>query len=239
MRRKREFFSLFLFFETIYNKTHSMEAIKITNERMNQVLPKEIIETDSLTDNAKKVLAVIINYHFVHEKAKTTGFLVISNSTLRKSSEMNMNMMKDAISELIECNLIIRESGKAWKAGEIKTASTYIVCWDNLKKEIKKPSFDELFESFSNTTKSPGTPIGSTTTTTSTTTSITNTSMSSAMSMSSSASPAATTNKELNVECNVVYDTIGEVETNKDKELEEKAIKGFKEWAMMINNKGS
>ena len=214
-----------------------MEAIKITNERMNQVLPKEIIETDVLTANAKKVLAVIINYHFVHEKAKTTGFLAIGNKTLRKSSEMKMDMMKDAISELIECNLIIRESGKAWKAGEKKTASTYIVCWDNLKKELKKPSFDELFKSFSNATKSPGTPMGSTTTTTTTTPATTNTSMSSAMSVSSSASPATT--KELNVECNVVYDTIGEVETNKDKELEEKAIKGFKEWTMYVNTNGA
>lgn len=142
-----------------------MEAIKITTERMNQVLPKEIRETNELSSNAKKVLAVIINYHFVHEKAKNLGYLAINNATLRNSVELKMNKMKDAISELIECNLIKREAGKTWKHGEKHTASTYTVYWDNLKKEIKKPTFDELFEAFNSIPKSPETPMGSITTT--------------------------------------------------------------------------
>lgn len=159
-----------------------MEAIKITTERMNQILPKEIRETNELSSNAKKVLAVIINYHFVHEKVKNAGYLAINNATLRNSVELKMNKMKDAISELIECNLIKREAGKTWKHGEKHTASTYTVYWDNLKKEIKKPTFDELFEAFNSIPKSSETTMGSITTTiTPTVTSTSNTSFNSSI----------------------------------------------------------
>lgn len=159
-----------------------MEAIKITTERMNQVLPKEIIETDALSDNAKKVLAVIINYHFVHEKVKNAGFLAINNTTLQKSVEIKMAKLKDAISELIECSLIKREAGKTWKHGEKHIASTYTVYWDNLKNEIKKPTFDDLFKAFNDNLKSSETPMGSITTTiTPTVTSTSNTSFNSSI----------------------------------------------------------
>ena len=213
-----------------------MEAIKITTERMNQVLPKEIIETDALSDNAKKVLAVIINYHFVHEKVKNAGFLAINNATLRNSVELKMNKMKDAISELIECNLIKREAGKTWKHGEKHTASTYTVYWDNLKKEIKKPTFDELFEAFNSIPKSSETPMGSITTTitpTSNTTIISNSTSDTISDINSATSSNINSDVIFENETKLDYDSI-EDDINSD-EYQKKMITRELEYKLKVS----
>lgn len=132
-----------------------MEIIKITKERMEQILPSNIKETDALSNNAKKVLATIINYHLVNEKVKATKFLAINNENLRQSACIGKDYLKTSIQELIECKLITRKVGHKWKEGEQKTASEYRLIVENLKKPIRKPTSDELLDMLFSTPSEP------------------------------------------------------------------------------------
>lgn len=132
-----------------------MEIIKITKERMEQILPSNIKETDVLSDNAKKVLATIINYYLLKEKVKTSKFLAINNEDLRKSANIGKAYLMTAINELTDCNLINRKVGLKWKEGEEKRASEYRLIVENLKKPIKIPSTDKLLESLFETPPEP------------------------------------------------------------------------------------
>ena len=122
-----------------------MEIIKITQERMEQVLPKNVKNSD-LSVNAKKILASIINYHLVNEKVRVTGFLAISNDNLRQSACIGKDYLMTAIQELIECRLIDRKAGKKWKRGEPKMATEYRLIKENLLKPIQKPTNEQLLE---------------------------------------------------------------------------------------------
>jgi len=141
-----------------------MKAIRITDERMAEVLPSEIKNTDVLSDNAKKTLATIMNYFVVLNIARTSGYLVCPNSVLREAVGIRNNDLLSAVQELIECDLIERQVGHKRVEGEKSTASTYIVKWPNLVKPIKKKNtFEELFSEF---LKSPETLLGTTVTNT-------------------------------------------------------------------------
>ena len=131
-----------------------MENVKITKERMSQILPQTVKDSD-LSVYAQKVLATIINYHLVNEKVRTTGFLAINNENLRKSAGVGKNYFIGALKELIECKLIDRKVGAKWKVGEQKMASEYRLILENLKKPIKKPSSDELLEMLFSTPSEP------------------------------------------------------------------------------------
>lgn len=134
-----------------------MEIIKITKERMEQVLPPNIKDSD-LSVYAQKVLATIINYHLVNEKARATGFLAISDSNLRESACIGKEYLKTAIQELVESKLITRKAGKKWKAGEKSEASEYRLNLENIRKFTKKPTADELLETlFSTPLEAPST----------------------------------------------------------------------------------
>ena len=122
-----------------------MEIIKITDERIKQILPQTVKDSD-LSDNAKKVLAAIINYYLVNPLVRSTGFLAISNDNLRASARIGKGYLMPAVQELIECKLVDRKPGKKWKAGEKNTASEYRLNFENLKKPIKKPSADDLLD---------------------------------------------------------------------------------------------
>ncbi len=122
-----------------------MEIIKITEERMQQILPQTVKDSD-LSTSAKKVLATIINYHLVNDKVRTTGFLAIGNEALRESSEIGKDNLRAAIQELIECKLIERKVGQKWKAGETKKASEYRLNIENIRKPIQKPTSEDLLE---------------------------------------------------------------------------------------------
>ena len=122
-----------------------MEIIKITKERMSQVLPQTVKDSD-LSNNAKKVLATIINYHLVNDKVRTTGFLAINNEDLRQSASIGKEYLRAAIQELIECRLIERKVGSKWQEGQPRTASEYRLIKDNLTKPIHKPTSDDLLE---------------------------------------------------------------------------------------------
>lgn len=135
-----------------------MEAIVITTERMEEVLPKMIKETKEISQNAKKILAAILNYYSILDIVKTTGFLICPNETLRKCVGIRNEELKRAIQELIDTNLIKREIGKARKKGQQSIASKYIIVWETFTKPLKKKNtFEDIFADF---IKSSETPLG-------------------------------------------------------------------------------
>lgn len=137
-----------------------MKAIRITEERQNEILPQNIKETDVLSDNAKKTLATIMNYFVILDIAKSSNYLVCPNSVLREAVGIRNNELLNAVQELIECDLIERQVGHKRVEGEKATASIYVVKWSNLTKPIKKKNtFEELFSEF---LKSSGNPLGTT-----------------------------------------------------------------------------
>ena len=125
-----------------------MKAIKITKERIGQILPVNIKESDVITENAKKTLATIMNYYYTLEVVRENKCLVISTDTLRAAVGIRKKNMLEALQELIEHNLIIREIGKKWESGEKHVASKYYVCWENLTKELKKNTAEDLISGF-------------------------------------------------------------------------------------------
>ena len=145
--------------------------MKITKERVEQILPQNIKETALLSNNAKNVLAMMMHSLLVAKGAQDSGVLVISNNRLRALLEMNRDYMLNAIRELEEYELITRIVGKTRTEGEPSTASEYHFNWDNIyNKPLKKKTSEELFSKFF---KPSGTPSGTAITiTTSTTTAI-------------------------------------------------------------------
>ena len=142
--------------------------MKITKERVEQILPQNIKETALLSDNAKNVLAMMMHSLLVAKGAQDSGVLVISNNRLRALLEMNRDYMLNAIRELEEFELITRIVGKTRTEGEPSTASEYHFNWDNIyNKPLKKKTSEELFNKFF---KHSGTPSGTAITTTITTT---------------------------------------------------------------------
>lgn len=125
-----------------------MKAIKITKERIGEILPVNIKESDVITENAKKTLATIMNYYYTLEVVRENKCLMISTDTLRAAVGIKKASMLEALQELIEHDLIIREVGKKWKSGEKPVASTYIVKWENLTKELKKKTPEDLISAF-------------------------------------------------------------------------------------------
>lgn len=125
-----------------------MKAIKITNERIEQILPVNIKESDVITKNAKKTLATIMNYFYTLDVVKENRCLMISTDMLREAVGIKKESMLAAMQELIEHDLIIREIGKKWERGMKPMASTYAVRWENLTKELKKKTPEDLFSAF-------------------------------------------------------------------------------------------
>lgn len=134
-----------------------MKAIRISEERVEQILPQNIKDTDVLSDNAKKTLATIMNYYLLLEEVKNNGYVYLNNKTLGLSVGLRNSNMLSAVLELIEHNLITREVGKRRTEGEPSTASVYRVMWQNLTKPLRKNTFEELFSEF---LKSSETPLG-------------------------------------------------------------------------------
>ena len=136
-----------------------MEVIKITEERMEQVLTDNIKRSDVISKNAKMVLATIMNYHYVLDVCKNSRYLIIPTETLRESVGIGKEQLLTATQELIEFDLIEKETGKRWKKGERPKASKYIVKWNNLKNELKKKTSDDLISTFLDSPEIGGSPI--------------------------------------------------------------------------------
>jgi DNA-binding GntR family transcriptional regulator len=136
--------------------------MKISQERVEQILPQNIKDTTLLTENAKNVLAVLMHCLLVSKGAEESGFLIKGNKELRELLQMNRDYMMDALRELEEYDLIKRVQGKTRKQGEKAQASEYHFNWDNIfDKPLKKKTSEELFQRFR---KSSGIPSGTTTT---------------------------------------------------------------------------
>ena len=137
--------------------------MKISQERVEQILPQNIKDTTLLTENAKNVLAVLMHCLLVSKGAEESGFLIKGNKELRELLQMNRDYMMDALRELEEYDLIKRVQGKTRKQGEKAQASEYHFNWDNIfDKPLKKKTSEELFQRFR---KSSGTLSGTTITT--------------------------------------------------------------------------
>lgn len=135
-----------------------MKAIVISKDRMSLVLPKEISESDILSDNEKMTLAAIMNYYACLDKVKQQKYVFLSNKTLRESVGIRQQHLLEAIQGLIEYGLIKREVGDA----SHRLASKYYVQWGNLKKPIKKLESDDIFSSFYAESEPLKTPMGTT-----------------------------------------------------------------------------
>lgn len=133
-----------------------MNVIKITDERIDAILPKHIKDSEVLDKNDKKVLGAILHYFLVLDKAKENKYVILTNEDLRKTICIRKASVLTSVQNLIELGLIKRECGKTWTEGEKPQASKYYIIWDNIKKPIRKPKFEDLFLDF----LSSETPLG-------------------------------------------------------------------------------
>ena len=134
-----------------------MNVIKITDERIDAILPKSIKDSDVLNNNDKKVLGAILHYFLILDKAKENKYVILTNEDLRKTVCIRKAYVLSSVHNLIEMKLIKRECGKTRKKGEKPQASKYYVNWSNLKKPLKKLEFEDLFSDFIPSEKPSGT----------------------------------------------------------------------------------
>ena len=128
--------------EKVIKKT----IVRITDDRMNEVLPSVIKQSECLSKVSKKTLAALINCYLTIDKAKKDGYVVYSNVDLSKVVGCSMSNLLLAIQELIETNLITRVKGQKRASGQKAIASMYYINWANLKKPVYKPTAEELIE---------------------------------------------------------------------------------------------
>lgn len=126
-----------------------MKAIKLTEERINEILPDNVKSSTVVSENAKRVLAALLNHYSITPKAVESCSLVIDNVTLRESSDIEMDSMLPAIQELIELSLITRVRGKRRVKGEKSIASEYRFNIENINTNpIVRPTPEELLMRF-------------------------------------------------------------------------------------------
>lgn len=147
--------------------------MRITDERVEQVLPPNIKNSD-LGDLEKRTLAALLHSLTISKGAQESGFLVIGNKKLFSVIGGRREYIMTALRTLEEYDLFKRVVGKSRVEGEKSEASEYHFNWDNIfKNPLKKKTSEELFSKFFKSLETPmGTPI---TTTTTITTSITKT----------------------------------------------------------------
>ena len=125
-------------------------------EKLFEQLPENIVEATEMSDNAKKVLGALL-YWLFNTKAYETGIIAINNGQLRAISGIKQNYMFDAIAELKSFNLVERKVGT-----ERGCASEYTINCNNIKKPLKKNSFEYKFSKFFDDDESSETPLGTT-----------------------------------------------------------------------------
>lgn len=119
---------------------------KMSEKELGMFLPKQMKETDVLSTESKKVLAVLIEGFVVTKKAREKGFLVVGNAKIKARAGISGSGLMKAIRELELYNLIERNQGSRWKKGEEKKASEYIINWDNIRTELKQKTCEDLIE---------------------------------------------------------------------------------------------
>ena len=161
-------------------------------EEMMDRLPPNIRDTEVLRYQSKKVLAALLEL-YLHSKAKETKLVIVGNKLLRKISGVKSNELMPSLYQLEDYGLVTRKVGKKREEGEESKASEYVIHFKNLKKPLKKKTFDELFADELEDAESSETSMGTPTTTTITTATTTSTLTSTKTSMSTSTSTKTST----------------------------------------------
>lgn len=112
--------------------------MKITEERMGQLLPQNIIDSQ-LSLASKKVLAAMLDW-YQNSKAKETKVVTISNKVLCAIAGVGGTSLQESLRELNDFNLVSRRIGT--KLGD---ASEYTIHFKNLLKPLKRMTFEEMF----------------------------------------------------------------------------------------------
>lgn len=126
--------------------------MKITEQRMEGLLPQNIKDSD-LSLGTKKVLTALMDWYLTTE-ARNTGIIIINNSKLCAIAGVSPSTLQEAIRDIEEFELGRREVGTG-----LGNASKYYLNFEAFTKPLKRKSFEELFLSKSDISKSSETPI--------------------------------------------------------------------------------
>lgn len=114
------------------------KVVKITEERMNEVLPPNILESE-LDFATKKVLAALCDW-YLNSQAKESGIVIINNKELAAIACVGGNPLQKALRQLHEYNLVDRIIGTG-----LGNASQYRINFKQMMKPLKRKTFAELF----------------------------------------------------------------------------------------------
>lgn len=112
--------------------------MKITEERMNEVLPPNILESE-LELATKKVLAALCDW-YLNSPAKESGIVIISNKELAAIACIGGTQLQKALRQLQDYNLVDRIIGTG-----LGNASQYRINFKQMMKPLKRKTFAELF----------------------------------------------------------------------------------------------
>ena len=127
--------------------------MKISEERMGQLLPQNILDSSELSLASKKVLAAMLDW-YKNSEARQTKIVIISNKVLCSIAGVGGTSLQESLRDLEEYSLIARTIGT--KLGD---ASKYIINFKNLVKPLKRMGFEEMFSEELEITKSLEKPI--------------------------------------------------------------------------------
>lgn len=196
----------------------------MSEKELGMFLPKQMKETEVLSTEAKKVLAVLVEGFALSKKARESGFLIATNETIRSRAGVNGSGLMKGIRELQLYNLIERNKGSRWQKGVEKKASEYIVNWENITKELKQKTYEDLIEEMGLSLLS--------TSTSSFTSSFTSSSSSNSTSLSSSTSKSSlSSSKEIN-------NNIDKTEESKESGIEQREIITKEEFTKQAGERG-
>ena len=113
--------------------------MKISEKRMEEILPQNIKDSELLSLASKKVLAALLDW-YLNSEAKTTKVVIISNKVLCSIASVGGTSLQESLRELNDFNLVTRTIGT--KLGD---ASKYYINFKNLVKPLQKQTFESLF----------------------------------------------------------------------------------------------
>lgn len=126
--------------------------MKISEERMGQLLPQNILDSE-LSLASKKVLAAMLDW-YQNSEAKQTKIVIISNKKLCSISGVGSDSLQTSLRELNDYGLVTRTIGT--KLGD---ASKYVINFKKLLQPLKRMGFEEMFSEEIETSESLETPI--------------------------------------------------------------------------------
>lgn len=134
---------------------HKFDTVRIDKGRMAQVLPQEILDSDALLEDDKKVLAALINYFVLSEEAREAGEFYLTDDAYRQSAGIAKGNWRQSRDNLARLGLISYVTGS--RTGG--RATVYKVNWEALTKPIKKLTFSDLLGTFLKGSKPLETPV--------------------------------------------------------------------------------